>query len=899
MMRSVNRRALVRLLAGVTLAFIGLMPLSSVEAKAPVRPGTVLRATLPNGLKIVIVPNKLAPVATVSLNYFAGSDQSPAGFPGTAHAVEHMMFRGSPGLSRQQLDNIGSVMGGRYNANTREGMTQYYFTVPAEDLDVALRIEAARMTGIDCTEQDWEKERGAISQEVMRDISSPSYKAYERVRAGLFAGTPYEHTPLGTRESFEQTSAAALKAFHDRWYAPNNAVLIVVGNVDPGAALTKIKAIFGPLKAKKLPARAAMAFKPVAAEAVNVDFDQPYTLAYLALRLPGYDSKDEAALEVLADVLQSQRFALYDMVAEGRALATFYSYMPLKQAGTAMLGVAIPAGADVGAAQGEVRAIVAKALKDGIPADLVDAAKLQERRAAEQQKNSIEGLASRWADALAEAGLSSPDEAMAQIEKVTAADVNRVARQYLTLDQAISVTLVSRGGGQPVAGGGKAGGPESFASGETTPVELPSWAKAALDRLEVPEASLTPTVSTLPNGLTLIVQPTSVSDTVSLFGRIRSNSAVQEAPGKEGAAQMLDALMGFGTTGLDRLAFQKAVDGIGASVSAGDDFSASALSGDFDRAVELLADNQLNPALPETALVALKPQYVPYFASRLTSPDYLTERATDQALYPAGDPSLRQITGETVASLTRDDLLAYYKKVFRPDTTAIVVIGAITPEKARAIVEKYFGAWKAEGTKPDIDPPAVPANKAATANVPNPAKVQDEVTLTQTLAMTRKNPDYYALQLGNAVLGGGIFSAKLLSDLRVNSGLVYSVGSRLSVGRSRGRYAVTYGSDPDKVGQANAIVVKDIKEMQDTPVPEKTLRDAKSLLVRQIPLSEASIGAIAGGLLGRFDHDLPYDEHIRAAKRLIAITPEEVRTAFKTWLRPDDLVVVVQGPAPK
>jgi zinc protease len=897
MIQHIGRRTLL----AFVVAFFTAVPMAFVPpamAKPAAATGDVLRAVLPNGLKVVIVRNRLAPVVATSMNYLVGSNEAPEGFPGTAHAVEHMMFRGSPGLSAQQLANIGSVMGGHYNADTRETMTQYYYSVPAEDLDVALNIEAARMAGIDCTEKDWDKERGAISQEVSRDLSMPQYKAIERVRAELFAETPYAHTPLGTRESFAKTKAADLKAFHDAWYAPNNAVLIVVGDVSPKTALSKVKKIFGPLKAKKLPVRAKVNLKPVNPTSINIDLDQPYTIAYLALRVPGYDNRDEAALEVLSDVMQSKRFALYNMTAEGKALLTFYFYLPLKTSGMVLLGAAIPAGSDVEATQKEIRGIVAKALKEGFSANLVTAAKLQERRANEELKNSIEGQASIWAEALVEAGLSSPDEATAQIEHVSVSDVNRVARKYLRLDKAVAVTLVSTGGHKPIASGAP-GGPESIALSEAGPVELPVWAKTALDRLKVPAQTVTPTVSTLANGLTLIVQPTKVSDTVSLYGLIRSNAGIQAAPGKEGVDVMLDLMMGYGTSHLDRLAFQKAVDEIGASVDAGQAFSASALSKDFDRAVALLADNERNPALPDAALAALKPQYAPFFAARLTSPDYLTGRAMKEALFPVGDPALREITGETVAGLSRDDLLAYYNKVFRPDMAAVAVVGNITPEKARAIVEKYFGTWKAEGPVPDIDPPAVPPNKPVIANIPNPARVQDEATLAQTLTMTRKNPDYYALALGNAVLGGGVFSARLYNDLRVNSGLVYNVGSRLDIGRSRGVYAVSYGSDPDKVAEADAIVVKDIKDMQSNLVPEQSLRDAKALMVRQISLSESDVRAIADGYLDRFDLGLPMDEQIHAAKRYIEITPEEVRAAFKKWLRPDDLVRVTQGPPPK
>ncbi|MBV8803973.1 MAG: insulinase family protein, partial [Sinobacteraceae bacterium] len=202
---------------------------------------SIMRATLPNGLRVIVVRNALAPVVATSVNYLTGSVETPPGFPGTAHAQEHMMFRGSPGLTADQLADIGSVMGGNFNANTRESLTQYLFTVPAEDLDVALHVEAVRMQGVLDSAADWKQERGAIEQEVAQDLSNPSYILYSKVRAAMFAGTPYAQDALGTRPSFDKTTAAMLKKFHDTWYAPNNAILVVVGDVDPRATLTEIK----------------------------------------------------------------------------------------------------------------------------------------------------------------------------------------------------------------------------------------------------------------------------------------------------------------------------------------------------------------------------------------------------------------------------------------------------------------------------------------------------------------------------------------------------------------------------------------------------------------------------------------------------------------------------------
>src|ERR1700742_388022 len=191
----------LRLIGAAVAAFV--LFAASGDARVVDEPN-VLRATLSNGLRVVIIRNTLAPVAATAVNYLAGGDETPKGFPGTAHALEHMMFRGSPGLTADQLANIGSVMAGSFNANTREALTQYLYTVPSEDLDVALHIEATRMQGLLSSEEDWAKERGAIEQEVAADYSNPSYTLYMKLRAAMFAGTPYEHVALGTRPSFDK-----------------------------------------------------------------------------------------------------------------------------------------------------------------------------------------------------------------------------------------------------------------------------------------------------------------------------------------------------------------------------------------------------------------------------------------------------------------------------------------------------------------------------------------------------------------------------------------------------------------------------------------------------------------------------------------------------------------------
>ena len=272
---------------------------------------------------------------------------------------------------------------------------------------------------------------------------------------------------------------------------------------------------------------------------------------------------------------------------------------------------------------------------------------------------------------------------------------------------------------------------------------------------------------------------------------------MQEPQGQEGVAALLDRLLTYGSERLDRVAFQEQLDAIGAKEKAGTDFSTQVLSEHFDRAVELLADNELQPALPNEALQVIRGQLALSVAARNTSPGFLTQRSLRSALFPAqrsracACPRPRPCVHSTPMRCAPT-----ISSVFRPDLATVVVIGKVSPEAARAAIEKYFGAWNAEGRCPDIDLPAVPNNPVSSIAVPDSSRVQDRVVLAQTLALTRADADYYPLQLGNAVLGGSFYATRLSIDLRKNAGLVYSVDSLLQAGRTRSVYFVEYASDP-------------------------------------------------------------------------------------------------------
>ena len=453
------------------------------QSEHDVRGNDVTKVTLDNGLRVVIIRDPLAPVVTVETNYLTGGADTPNGYPGMAHAQEHMAFRGCAGLTADQIAAIYAQLGGQGNADTQQNITQYFTTVPASDLEVSLRVDAACMQDVQDSQEEWAQEKGAIEQEVARDLSNPTYKFLTRLNADLFAGTIYSHDALGTKESFESTTGAMLKSFYTDWYAPNNAILVIAGDVDPKAVSAMVKDLYGKIPKRPVPAQPQVDLQPVKMETFSLDSNLPYTLVFTAYRMPGTDGKDFAAVRILSDVLASQRANLYAMVPQGKALAAEFGLAetyPKASVGYSVL--ALPADADPGPATQEMHKILADYAAHGVPAELVDAAKRGEVANAEFERNSIPGLAAAWSQALAGEGRNSPDEFVEAMKQVSVADVNRLAQTLLVDQNSITALLKPTPTGEAVSAKGF-GGTEQLTSSPKKPVE-----SARVGRISAPSS---------------------------------------------------------------------------------------------------------------------------------------------------------------------------------------------------------------------------------------------------------------------------------------------------------------------------------------------------------------------------------------------------------------------------
>lgn len=867
---------------------------SGSAARLPVASVGVTRATLSNGLQVVVLRDPLAPVVTTMMNYQTGADEEPV--TGIAHAQEHMMFRGSRTVSAAQFAEVTALTGGSFDADTQNEITQFFFTVPSQDLDIVLHLEASRAQGILDTQQLWNEERGAIEQEVQQDNSSAGYRLYVKILQNLMAGTPYADAGLGTMHSFsQQVNAPQLRAFYQKWYHPNNAILVIAGDVEPQAAIAEVKQLFGSIPAKKLPSRRNVKLGPLRPRTFTDVSASPETDVFLGYRFPGTDDPDYAASQILLDVLNSKRANLYRLVAQGKAFDAGAQSQTFRRAGMALLELDVSPTVTPQDALAQLRGVVSGYLKAGVPADLVSAAKLRESSNEQFSANSISGLAQEWSQALA-AEHRTPDEDLAAIERVTTADVNRVARKYLSVTPTSAYAVPKNTGEVGTAHGQLAAENNTIVPTHKEP--LPSWAQRKLSQLSVPKLKTNPVVTVLPNGIRLIVQQEPFTHTVVLRGTIKTSPDLEEKPQQEGVASLTSTLLGYGTKTYDRLAYQRQLDAIAADVSTGSNFSLAVTTPNFSRGVQLLADAQLHPSFRPQDFQVVKQQEYEEVASQQQSPDHLARISLINALYPKNDPVRRYPTPDTVKALTLDDVRDWYGTAYRPDLTSIVVVGDVTPARARAVVQRWFGSWRARGAKPPLYPSPAPDNSAASFTVAATGRVQDTVILAQTLRLRRTDADVPALEVGNAALTGGFYASILFRDLRERTGYVYSVNSDFDLGKTRSTFDIVYGAAPENVGKADALLHRDLQAMQSRPLSEAQLRVAKALLLGSIATQEQSYGGIAQALLSNVVDGLPLDQDLRDARAELAATPRQVQAAMARWVRPDGFAQVIVGPAP-
>jgi len=855
----------------------------------------VTRATLPNGLRIVVLRDRLAPVVTTWLNVDAGSNDEA--FDGLAHAQEHMFYRGSRTLGGPEADQIAGFTGDEDNADTQSEITQYFHLVPAADLDLALHLDASRFAGILDAPRDWLEERGAIEQEVTRNNSDASYRLGVKILHHVMAGTHYANDGLGTLQSFgKQIGSPQLRAFYGTWYHPNNALYVIAGDIDPQVAIASVRRSFGAMPAAKLPAHVVGKLTPLAPATFTDTSDQSTIEAEVAYRYPGFDDPAYAAAVVLGDVLNSQRGDLFGLVAAGRAQSVEADVSTWPKAGMLQLISRVAIGTKPRAAIADLNALVARYRAHGVPASLVEAAKRREIVRVQTAAANVETLAQTWSQTLAVEHRTPADD-VAAIARVTPAAVDAVVRAYLVPATATVAYAIPKSGGasDTVA---VAASDTNAKKTTTAAVHLPIWATNALHHLALPKRTIAPTTFVLSNGLHVVVQPEHASPYVAVNGTIAHDAGLEEPADKTGVQSVVEALLPYGTTHYSRVAYQGELDAISATAVHGFTFTLGVPSANFARGMTLLADAELYPAFDAASFAIVKNARSADLAGDATNPDHLALVATANGLYPEDDPARRFATADGVKALSLADIKAAYARAFRPDLATISIVGDVSVARAKAIAERTFGGWRAAGARPDVVPHPVADNGAREEVVAATGRVQDTVILTQALALGIHDPDIAQLQIANTMLSGD-FSSVLIRDMRVTTGYVYSVGSALASGLLRSTFVVRYGCAPENFAKAQAVLERDLRRVASArPDGERLLR-AKSRLLSDVALQTQSYDGLAARLTTNVGNGFPADRDFALARAELAATPDSVRTAVARWIRPSGFVRVIEGPAPR
>ncbi|MDQ6925668.1 MAG: insulinase family protein, partial [Candidatus Eremiobacteraeota bacterium] len=799
-----------RLAAAAAVAALVLAPLRPLPAVAQSAPPSAQVRTLANGMRIVVLEDHAAPVVHVHTFYRFGALDETAGKTGLAHALEHMMFRGTRTISSAGLDDMNARLGADLNAQTQNEQTHYYFVVPSDRADTLIHVEADRMRNLKLDPKDWAVEKGAVLQEYAQDYSQPFFQLLFGTAEKVYPDSRLGGTALGAKADIEKASVADLRRYYDAWYRPNNATLVVTGDVKAADIFASAKKWFGPILSQKLPARKQYVPKPASGATLAIKAEFPFTIVDEAFAAPGnapateHDQlRNDIALSAMTNPRGPYRAALVDT---GLALGIVPIPLEDRRASTihALLLVAPGHTAD------EVRAAFEKTttalLAKGLDPELIAAAKRSAIAQLTYARDSIVGLGNGIGEGYVFPGDTDPSRYAALIEAITPDEVNAVARQVYAKASVVATLEPTTTDPTKFKPPSNMSSSVSDSFGERVPNGprvQPAWLKTALAKPLDLHSAVNPVVTTLPNGLKLLVQRVASNPTVFVRGSVRTAPTYDPA-GKEGLGAIASSLMNWGSAKYDYAAQRKLADDRAAQLSFGTTFSAHGRADDVTTLLDALADDVRHPLFPSDKLALAKQQLAAVTSRRALDPSYRTNRAFLEALYPAGDPVLREDSAASIGSITLDDVKTYHATYVRPDMTTLVVVGDVDPTAIAREVTARFGDWSAAGTKPDPHLPAIPLPAAKRQNVETPA--QDVSVQLGAPALARTSPDYDAATLANAIFGGASFDARLFSEVRVKRGLVYGAYSSLQAGRDRGTMTITFRAVPSKVDAADAVV---------------------------------------------------------------------------------------------
>jgi predicted Zn-dependent peptidase len=866
--------------------------------------------TLKNGLRVVVTTDRKAPVVAVSVWYDVGSKHEPKGKTGFAHLFEHLMFNGSenaPGDFFEPLKQVGAT---DFNGTTYFDRTNYFETVPTAALDRALFLESDRMgylTGA-ITQAVLDEQRGVVQNEKRQGDNQPYGLAQYKITEGLFAPDhPYGHTTIGSMADLDAASLETVKGWFKDHYGPNNAVLVLAGDIDVARAKTLAEKYFGAIprgSQGRLPTAPIPTLKAPVSETM-----QDRVAAVMISKnwvVPGLNDKDGTALDVAAGVLGGLASSRLDtaLVKKEKLAVNVSAYnRSFSQLGMFGIRAIVRPGVDPAIVSRRIDEILAEFRKTGPSADEVT------RVATTGAAQTIAGLESVGgfggkAVALAEGTLYSNDPGFYKKQLValaaqTPASVKAAAETWLSRP-AYMLTVVpgARGAYAEAVVPPKADVPAA-------PDVAPKGTRGPLPGVGTVTGLTFPTVerATLSNGIRLVyAQRTAVPVTqmvVSFDAGIAAD--VETKLGTQGIAL---AMLDEGTTTRDSVAIAEARERLGAQIGGGSSADRSYVSYtlpsvNLTPGVDLLADIVRHPAYADAEVGRVKNQTLAQIQQELTNPQGLSARVMPKLVYGPTSPYAKAIGSgdpKAIAALTRADLVAFQQAWFRPDKATIFVTSDRPLADVRAALDRGFGDWRpvgAAGTKRFVD--GTPAG-AKILLIDRPDSPQSLITVGFPTAL-KGTQDLLPIVTANDALGGS-FLGRINMDLRERRHWSYGVQGRFAQSEFAAPYLINAPVQADQTGPSIAALRGDVTAfLSSEPMTQAEFDRAITGAIRALPGQFETSDAVLSAMQQNDLLKRPDDYYATITRRYQGMTLPDMTRAMTAAVDPAKAIWVVVGDA--
>lgn len=914
MRRSLRRLALLLSVAVVTCAAQPQHAAQSNKQKLKLPEIKYEKYTLPNGLTVITHEDHRLPLVAVDLWYHVGPLNERPGRTGFAHLFEHMMFEGSEHVGEKaHIKDVQAVGGTDINGTTSFDRTNYFETMPSNQLELALWLESDRMgflmEGLNRTLLT--NQRDVVRNERRQGEGRPYYVANEALMHALFpAGHPYYGNVMGSHADIESARVADVRDFHQQYYTPNNASIAIAGDFDPKTLRALLTKYFGPIPRGPVPPPVSVTTPPITSQKriTVTDTVKLPQIRFAWLLPPAYTQGQDDTDAVIYALGGSKGSRLNQALVYKSQLAQSAGCgsESLKLTGMAQCIITPRPGVKLEDIEPVFWKELQRLQQEGPTADEVQAWKASTLTATISGLQRLGGFGG-VADVLNEynqytgnPGFLPKDIAM--VEAVTPASARAAAEKYFASNAAVVVSCVP---GEKVLHDVPRSPADTDANLKITDPYTPQFEASQEWRKTEPKGGPPPVVHlpvpstfALDNGLKVYIVEDHALPILSVSFVTRAGSETNPKD-KGGLATLVAETMGDGTDSRDLTKLANDEELIGATISPNASMDGSfagmtVLTSNTDRGMDLLADVVEHPAFRPADLDRRKKQRLVRIAQETDSVQMMASRVGPKLVF--GDsPYGASPTGttESVQALTRDDVTGFYTSHFGPADSALVFAGDITPSGARRIAQQYFGSWSGTASEAVTLPPAPELQPTHVVIVDKPGAPQTAL-MAFGIGVPANSPDLPPLQVMNYTLGGS-FASRINMNLREQHGYTYGASSFYQGYRAGGDFIASSLVRTDVTAPAAKELMSEITRFPSNPPTEAELSASKDALVQSLPGRFETTFAAAGAMQSIFLYDRPLDYYAKLPDKYRAVTAEDVAKVAREDLHPDHLVIVAAG----